>query len=90
MHWQASVTGGEQLFSTAASQASPSRTGACPLLCTRPPPTPFPLLPLPGRQVFHHTRRRFLRQLLLDLCPALEACGATYWVDFGSLLGIHR
>ena len=32
----------------------------------------------------------FLRQLLLDLCPALDAAGYLYWVDFGSLLGIHR
>lgn len=43
-----------------------------------------------GIQVFHLSRRFFLRQLLLDLCAALEACHLTYWVDFGSLLGLHR
>lgn len=41
-------------------------------------------------QAFHHMRRHFLRQLLLDLCAALRAMRRTYWVDFGSLLGIHR
>ncbi|GAB4821073.1 hypothetical protein N2152v2_008119 [Parachlorella kessleri] len=43
-----------------------------------------------GIELFHLTRRSFLRQLLLDLCPALDAAGYLYWVDFGSLLGIHR
>lgn len=40
--------------------------------------------------VFQRARRAFLRQLLLDLCPALDALGQPYWVDFGCLLGLHR
>jgi hypothetical protein len=39
-------------------------------------------------KVFHYARRAMLRQLLLDLAPALQ--GHEYWVDFGSLLGIYR
>ena len=39
---------------------------------------------------FQHTRRRFLRQLLIDLCAALDAIGQPYWMDFGALLGVHR
>lgn len=37
---------------------------------------------------FHHARRGMLRQMLLDVCPNLSHCN--YWLDFGSLLGIHR
>lgn len=39
-------------------------------------------------KVFHYARRSMLRQLLLDLAPALQS--HDYWVDFGSLLGIYR
>lgn len=39
---------------------------------------------------FQHIRRRFLRQLLVDLCAALDAIGQPYWLDFGGLLGITR
>ena len=39
-------------------------------------------------RLFHHARRGMLRQLLFDLCPALH--GHQYWLDFGSLLGVHR
>lgn len=39
---------------------------------------------------FQRTRRRFLRQLLVDLCAALDAIGQPYWLDFGGLLGIYR
>jgi len=38
----------------------------------------------------HYWRRHQLRILLHQVCAALEGAGATYWVDFGSLLGIHR
>lgn len=41
-----------------------------------------------GIKLFHYARRSMLRQLLFDLCPALE--GYDYWLDFGSLLGIYR
>ena len=41
-------------------------------------------------QLFHRARRAFLRQLLLELGPALDSLGQTYWLDFGCLLGIHR
>jgi len=41
-------------------------------------------------KIFHYARRAMLRQLLLDLCPALQKAGYYYWLDFGSLLGIHR
>lgn len=37
---------------------------------------------------FHHARRGMLRQMLIELCPNLSH--VTYWLDFGSLLGIHR
>jgi len=39
-------------------------------------------------KIFHHTRRHLLRQMLADLCRNLDH--VTYWLDFGSLLGIHR
>lgn len=39
---------------------------------------------------FQHIRRRFLRQLLVDLCAALDTIGQPYWMDFGALLGIYR
>lgn len=41
-------------------------------------------------KIFHHARRAMLRQLLFDLCPALHEGGHRYWLDFGSLLGVHR
>jgi hypothetical protein len=41
-------------------------------------------------RAFHTLRRRTLRRLLLDLSPALDAAGATHWLDYGSLLGLHR
>lgn len=43
-----------------------------------------------GITVFHHLRRRYLRQLLCDLAAALNDLGQCYWLDFGSLLGLHR
>lgn len=43
-----------------------------------------------GISMFHHLRRRYLRQLLFDLAAALNDLGQCYWLDFGSLLGIHR
>jgi hypothetical protein len=41
-------------------------------------------------KIFHYARRAMLRQLLLDLCPALHKAAHSYWLDFGSLLGVHR
>lgn len=41
-----------------------------------------------GVKLFHHARRGMLRQLLFDVCPLLSSY--KYWLDFGSLLGIHR
>ncbi|KAL4433766.1 hypothetical protein ABPG75_000207 [Micractinium tetrahymenae] len=43
-----------------------------------------------GISAFHHMRRKYLRQLLFDLAAALNDRGLCYWLDFGSLLGIHR
>ncbi|PRW20648.1 phosphate ABC transporter permease isoform A [Chlorella sorokiniana] len=43
-----------------------------------------------GISLFHHARRKFLTQLLHDLAAALNDLGVTWWLDFGSLLGIHR
>lgn len=43
-----------------------------------------------GIKLFHYARRSLLRGILSDVCPALTAAKATYWLDFGSLLGIHR
>jgi hypothetical protein len=43
-----------------------------------------------GVAVFHRLRRASLRRCMLDVRAALEAEGLTYWLDFGSLLGIHR
>lgn len=41
--------------------------------------------------LFHSARRSMLRAMLLELAPALDACpGLTYWLDFGTLLGIFR
>ena len=39
---------------------------------------------------FHSLRRRNLRFLLFSVCNALHDLEITYWIDFGSLLGIHR
>lgn len=39
---------------------------------------------------FHRLRRRYLRTLLVDLCATFRSMEVTYWIDFGSLLGIHR
>lgn len=39
---------------------------------------------------FQSLRRRNLHFLLFDVCDALDDVGITYWLDFGSLLGIHR
>lgn len=36
-----------------------------------------------GITVFHHLRRRYLRQLLCDLAAALNDLGQCYWLDFG-------
>lgn len=36
-----------------------------------------------GITVFHHLRRRYLRQLLFDLAAALNDLGQCYWLDFG-------
>lgn len=41
-------------------------------------------------KIFHHARRAMLRQVLFDLAPALNQGGHSYWLDFGSLLGVHR
>jgi LicD family len=41
-------------------------------------------------KLFHHARRAMLRQVLFDLAPALQNGGHSYWLDFGSLLGVHR
>ena len=41
-------------------------------------------------RAFHKLRRRALRRLLLDLLPPLDAAGTTHWLDYGSLLGLHR
>jgi hypothetical protein len=45
-----------------------------------------------GIKVFHHLRRNLLRQLLIDISPVLASCTAfsAHWLDFGSLLGVHR
>ena len=43
-----------------------------------------------GITLFHHARRGQLRQLLFDVSPALSQVTTDYWLDFGSLLGIHR
>ena len=39
---------------------------------------------------FHLLRRRFLRRLLLDLCPVLQQLGQTYWLDSGQGAGLGR
>jgi len=40
---------------------------------------------------FHRLRRRYLRALLVDLCATFRSLDQlTYWIDFGSLLGVHR
>lgn len=43
-----------------------------------------------GIAAFHRLRRQYLRELLMDLCKAFTSMDVTYWIDFGSLLGIHR
>lgn len=39
---------------------------------------------------YQQLRRRNLRHLIRTVAPVLDSLGATYWVDFGSLLGAHR
>ncbi|KAL4449435.1 hypothetical protein ABPG77_007079 [Micractinium sp. CCAP 211/92] len=41
-------------------------------------------------EVFHRSRRAFLRQLLFDVSAALQDLGQDHWLDFGCLLGVHR
>lgn len=43
-----------------------------------------------GVEAYKNLRRRALRRLLLDVCPALDSLSASYFVDFGTLLGLHR
>jgi hypothetical protein len=43
-----------------------------------------------GIALFHRMRRNFLRQLMEDVSTALDRLGATYWLDFGALLGVYR
>jgi len=43
-----------------------------------------------GVEAYKNLRRRALRRLLLDVCPALDVLSVSYYVDFGSLLGLHR
>eukprot|EP00884_Botryococcus_braunii_P005380 jgi/Botrbrau1/14843/Bobra.0278s0013.1 len=43
-----------------------------------------------GIKAFQLARRRYLRRMMLDICPALDQLGYDHWVDFGSLLGIYR
>jgi hypothetical protein len=43
-----------------------------------------------GVEAYKNLRRRALRRLLLDVCPVLDALSASYFVDFGTLLGLHR
>jgi hypothetical protein len=43
-----------------------------------------------GVEVYKNLRRRALRRLLLDTCPVLDALSTRYYVDFGTLLGLHR
>lgn len=43
-----------------------------------------------GIAVFHRMRRRNLQCLVTQLCKVLDAAGVTYWLDFGSLLGVYR
>jgi len=39
---------------------------------------------------YQQLRRRNLRHLICTVAPVLDELGATYWLDFGSLLGAHR
>lgn len=39
---------------------------------------------------YQQLRRRNLRHLIRTVGPALDAMHATWWLDFGSLLGAHR
>jgi len=41
-------------------------------------------------QGYQQLRRRNLRHLIRTVGPALDAMHATWWLDFGSLLGAHR
>jgi hypothetical protein len=43
-----------------------------------------------GVEAYKNLRRRALRRLLLDVCPVLDALSASHFVDFGTLLGLHR
>ena len=63
---------------TGSSQAGLAAVGAVAAYCTL----------RGGVKLFHHARRGMLRQILVDLCPLLN--NYQYWLDFGSLLGIHR
>jgi hypothetical protein len=53
---------------------------------SRPPP-PHAHDPTQGYQ---QLRRRNLRHLICTVAPVLDSLGATYWLDFGSLLGAQR
>lgn len=41
-------------------------------------------------RAYQHLRQRNMRAMLLDVGPILAQLGQTYWVDFGTLLGLHR
>ena len=43
-----------------------------------------------GIAAFHRMRRRNLQILVTELCQVLDGAGVKYWLDFGSLLGVHR
>lgn len=43
-----------------------------------------------GIQFFQLARRRALRHLLMDTAAALTLLNIEHWLDFGSLLGVHR
>lgn len=71
-------TESKALQPTATGQAGLAAVGAVAAYCTL----------RGGVKLFHHARRGMLRQLLFDVCPLLS--DYKYWLDFGSLLGIHR
>jgi hypothetical protein len=43
-----------------------------------------------GCEAYKGLRRRALRSLLLGVCPRLDSLDIPYFVDFGTLLGLHR
>jgi hypothetical protein len=43
-----------------------------------------------GVEFYKNLRRRALRRLVLETCPVLDALSTSYFVDFGTLLGLHR